>query len=145
MEDINMTPTEIVKSSHHFRIIMNVVKKRFPYVVGYEIDENFDEKWDEYELNFFVNLILSAEKVSQYRPNWEKHFWVDGYLERDGFYDSLFISSIYELKDGDSGPTPSEDEKSIDDLMTKMYREDEFFKNIKITKQPTASKFILTA
>ena len=69
MEDINMTPTEIVKSSHHFRIIMNVVKKRFPYVVGYEIDENFDKKWDEYNLNFFVNLILSAEKVSQYRPN----------------------------------------------------------------------------
>jgi len=29
--------------------------------------------------------------------------------------------------------------------MTKMYREDEFFKDIKITKQPGISQFILTA
>jgi hypothetical protein len=144
MEDINMTPTEIVKSSHHFRIIMNIVRKNFPYVVGYEIDDNFDEKWDQYNLNFFVNLILSAEKVSQYRPNWEKHFWVDDYLKRNGVYESIFISSIYELKDGESGPSPSEDEKSIEDLMTELYRQDDFFINVKIKKQPGISNFILT-
>jgi len=56
-----MTPTEIVKSSHHFRIIMNVVKKRFPYVVGYEIDEFMSR----YSFPQYMNLKMENQDQLQ--------------------------------------------------------------------------------
>lgn len=134
-----MTPEEIVNTSHHFRMIMNSLKKKYPYIIGYELPENFNEKWSEYNYNFFVNLVISKSKALELRPNWQTYFWVDGYDE----YDAVFLTLIFEEKEGESGPSPKEDERGIDSEVESLYNTKHIPKDIKIKKQPGVSKYIL--
>lgn len=134
-----MTPEEIVNTSHHFRMIMNSLKKKYPYIIGYELPENFNEKWDEYNYNFFVNLVISKSRALELRPNWQTYFWVDGYDE----YDAVFLTLIFEEKEGESGQSPKEDERGIDNEIESLYNTKHIPKDIKIRKQPGVSKYIL--
>lgn len=139
-----MIPAEIVNSSSHFNIIMNVIKKKYPYVVGYDLSADFEEKWEKYEAAFFVELILSESKVKEFRPNWERNFWVDSHMEKYGTYESPFLSTIFDVKDNESGPSPSEDSKGIENTMNSLHYTKHIPGQIKIQKEPMISGFILT-
>lgn len=134
-----MTPEELVTTSPHFEIIMNRLKSRFPYIIGYKLPDDFNYKWNEYNYNFFVNLLISKSKALELRKNWETYFWVDGYDE----FDAVFLTLIFEEKEGESGPSPKEDEKGIDDTFNKYYDSRGIPNEIKLKKQPGVSKYIL--
>lgn len=134
-----MTPEEIVKTSPHFRIIMNSIMRKYPYIIGYELTDNFNQKWNEYDFNFFVSLIISKSKALEFRKNWQTWFWVDGYDE----YDAVFLTLIFEEKEGESGPSPKEDEQNIDNEFEKLYSTKHIPRDVKLNKQPGVSKYIL--
>lgn len=134
-----MTPEELVRTSPHFEIIMHQLKKQYPYIVGYEIPDNFNEKWDEYRYNFFVNLIVSKSRALELRPGWQTLFWVDGYDE----YDAIFLTMIFEEKEDSDGPSPKDDELGIENLFEKYYNAKGVPNEIKLQKQPGVSQYIL--
>lgn len=136
-----MTPEELVRKSPHFEIIMHQLRKKYPYIVGYELPSEFNQKWDEYKYNFFVSLIISKSKALEVRPNWVPEFWVDGFDE----FDSIFLGVLFDEKEGESGPTPQEDELGIDDTFRKYYESKSIPQEIKLPKQPGVSKYILRA
>lgn len=133
-----MTPEEIVKNSYHMKVIMAALRQKYPYIIGYEFPENFNENWNKYDYNFFINLIVSKEKALEFRKNWELNWWVESYDE----FDAVFLSLIFTTNEL-PGPKPTEDNTGIDNEMSKLADSKHIPREVKLPKQAGCSLFIL--
>ena len=80
---------ETLKKNPIFKSIIASLKRRYPFIIGYRIPEDFEEDVIEYPTLMFINLVISLDKLSEYLGNKELDDWVNDYFK----YNNEFVST----------------------------------------------------
>ena len=80
---------ESLKKNPIFKSVIASLKRRYPFIIGYRIPEDFEEDVIEYPTLMFINLVISLDKLSEYLGNKELDNWVNDYFK----YNNEFVST----------------------------------------------------
>ena len=60
---------EDIQSNLEFKAVMKSIRNKYPFIVGYELPEDFEDKWVEYTSILPVRYIVSLGKVKEMFPD----------------------------------------------------------------------------
>lgn len=113
-----MTRTE-VENSLEMRIVQREMVKKYPFILDIKMTDDFEKDETFYEYVYFSKITISNSKILEQYPNWEIRSWMEGRLEEEGQIDNLiFLSELYLSLDH---PTPSEVQKEMDEMTSKIH------------------------
>lgn len=113
-----MTRTE-VENSLEMRIVQREMVKKYPFILDIKMTDDFEKDEAFYEYVYFSKITISNSKILEQYPNWEIRSWMEGRLEEEGQIDNLiFLSELYLSLDN---PTPSEVQKEMDEMTSKIH------------------------
>lgn len=129
---------EDIKKNLEFKAVMKSIRNKYPFIVGYELPDDFENKWNEYTSILPVRFIVSFEKLKEMFPDWELMFYVPSYLEKDGSYDSIYLSTSFDTSEND-GPTKVE--KDIENIADRVRSSKVIPQKMKINRLVVPSLF----
>lgn len=98
-----MTKEEF-KNSIDYKLLSKGLKQRFPYLIGIEPADNFEDKESEYPNFIFIDFIFSLEKLLETFRYWEPFTWTKQDLNKQGFSESYTLGSLVNCADEDNCP-----------------------------------------
>jgi hypothetical protein len=98
-----MTKEEF-KNSLDYKFLSKSLKQQFPYLVGIEPIDNFEDKESLYPNFIHVDFIFSLEKLLETFPYWEPYTWTKQDLNKQGFSESYTLGALVNCSDEDNCP-----------------------------------------
>jgi hypothetical protein len=110
---------EEVQNSLEMRIVQREMVKKFPFIIDIKMTDDFEENDALYEYVYFSKITISNSKILEQYPHWQIRSWMEGRLEEDGQVDNLiYLTELYLDLDH---PTPSEVQKEMDEMTSKIH------------------------
>lgn len=128
---------EEVTKSVFFRVLMNMIKRDFPFIVGGDIVGQ-NETGD-----YLLDLMISESKIERFRPDWRKHWWIgeDG----DPNPIELSISGFFEETEENTDPSPEDEDDKLNEMMDNLRKKDWLEKDLKIDNRLFLNDFVLVS
>jgi len=95
---------EDFKDSIDYKLLSKALKQQFPYLIGIEPTDNFEDKDLEYPNFIHIDFIFSLEKLLENFPYWEPFTWTKQDLNRQGFSESYTLGSLVNCADENNCP-----------------------------------------
>jgi hypothetical protein len=132
-----MTREDII-SNLEFKAVIKSIRNKYPFIVGYELPEDFEDKWVEYTSILPVRYIVSLGKVKEMFPDWEPMFYVPTFMKQDGYYDGIYLSNAFNTNDNEE---PRNVEKDFENISERVRRSSVIPREKKIGRAIVPSKF----
>ena len=132
-----MTEEDILKNLE-FKSTMKSIKNKYPFIVGYELPEDFENKWNEYTSILPVRFIVSLSKLQEIFPDWELMFYVPSYLKSNGYFDSVYLSSAFDTSENQK---PRDVERDFETISNRVRKSKIIPSNMKINRMIIPSLF----
>jgi len=128
---------EEVTKSVFFRVLMSMIKRDFPFIVGGDIVGQ-NETGD-----YLLDLMISESKIERFRPDWRKHWWVgeDG----DPNPVELSISGFFEETEENTDSSPEDEDDKLGEMMDNLRKKDWLGKDLKIDNRLFLNDFVLVS
>ena len=133
-----MTREDII-SNLEFKAVMKSIRNKYPFIVGYELPEDFEDKWVEYTSILPVRYIVSLGKVKEMFPDWELMFYVPTFMKQDGHYDGIYLSNAFDTNDNEE---PRNVEKDFENISDRVRKSSVIPREKKIGRSIVPAKFI---
>lgn len=91
--------TEYIISNPEFKSAIRSLKKKYPFILGFEFPDNIEQKLDEYETVIPIRLVLSLEKMKELYPHWIPQWYVAPTIKREGKFDAIYVSSAWDTSE----------------------------------------------
>lgn len=130
-----MTREDII-SNLEFKAVMKSIRNKYPFIVGYELPEDFEDKWVEYTSILPVRYIVSLKKLNEMFPDWKVMFYVPSFMKEDGYFDGIYLANAFETSD-----EPRNVEKDIENISDRVRKSNVIPVRKKINRAIVPAKF----
>lgn len=124
-----------ITNSVFFKVLMSMIKRELPYVVGGNIvGENEPE-------DILLDLMISESKVKRFRPDWKKNWWVgeDG----DPNPSELNLRGLFSETEENTDNSPEDDDDKLIEMFDNLRKKDWLVRDLKIDKRIFLNDFVL--
>lgn len=127
---------ENILSNLEFKAVMKSIRNKYPFIVGYELPEDFEDKWVEYNSILPVRYTVSLEKLREMFPDWEVMFYVPTFMGQDGYYDGIYLSNAFNTTEG-----PRNVEKDLENISDRVRKSSVIPREKKIGRAIVPARF----
>lgn len=126
---------EHITNSVFFKVLMSMIKREIPYVVGGNIvGEN--ETGD-----ILLDLLISESKVERQRPDWKKNWWVgeDG----DPNPTEINLQGLFQETEENTDNSPEDDNDKLIEMFDNLRKKNWLGPDLQIDKRIFLNDFVL--
>ena len=126
---------EDITNSVFFKVLMSMIRREIPYVVGGNIvGEN--ETGD-----ILLDLLVSESKVERQRPNWKKNWWVgeDG----DPNPTEINLQGFFQETEENTDNSPEDDNDKLIEMFDNLRKKNWLGPDLQIDKRIFLNDFVL--
>jgi hypothetical protein len=80
---------QILKSNPIFRLGVSNLKKKYPFIIGYNFPSNYDEQLSEYPQLIFINIVYSIPQIVESQNLTLEPYMKDWFKYNDSITSSL--------------------------------------------------------
>lgn len=91
--------TDYIISNPEFKAAIRSLKKKYPFILGFEFPDNIEQKLEEYSTVIPIRLVFSLEKMKELFPDWIPLWYVAPTIEREGKFDAIYVSSAWDTSE----------------------------------------------
>jgi hypothetical protein len=93
--------TEYITNNPEFKAAIRSLKKKYPYILGFEFPNGFEEKLREYQTIIPIKLVISMDKIKEFYPDWVPLWYIEPTIERESRFDAIYLSSAWDTSEND--------------------------------------------
>lgn len=126
---------EHITNSVFFKVLMSMIRREIPYVVGGNIvGEN--ETGD-----ILLDLLISESKVERQRPDWKKNWWVgeDG----DPNPTEINLQGLFQETEENTDSSPEDDNDKLIEMFDNLRKKNWLGPDLQIDKRIFLNDFVL--
>lgn len=126
---------ENIINSVFFKVLMSMIRREIPYVVGGNIvGEN--ETGD-----ILLDLLISESKVERQRPDWKKNWWVgeDG----DPNPTEINLQGLFQETEENTDSSPEDDNDKLIEMFDNLRKKNWLGPDLQIDKRIFLNDFVL--
>jgi len=126
---------EHITNSVFFKVLMSMIRREIPYVVGGNIvGEN--ETGD-----ILLDLLISESKVERQRPDWKKNWWVgeDG----DPNPTEINLQGLFQETEENTDNSPEDDNDKLIEMFDNLRKKNWLGPDLQIDKRIFLNDFVL--
>lgn len=126
---------EDITNSVFFKVLMSMIRREIPYVVGGNIvGEN--ETGD-----ILLDLLISESKVERQRPDWKKNWWVgeDG----DPNPTEINLQGLFQETEENTDNSPEDDNDKLIEMFDNLRKKNWLGPDLQIDKRIFLNDFVL--
>jgi hypothetical protein len=86
---------EEFKKTNDYKLLTRALTSNYPWILGIEPDNLFEEWWDRFETLISFNIVISMEKFLQSYPYMTPYDWTIYRIDKEGFFSSQLGASYY--------------------------------------------------
>jgi hypothetical protein len=86
---------EEFKKTNDYKLLTRALTSNYPWILGIEPDNLFEEWWDRFETLISFNIVISMEKFLQSYPYMTPYDWTIRRIDTEGFFESQLGASYY--------------------------------------------------
>lgn len=94
---------ESLKKNPVFKSVIASLKRRYPFIIGYRIPEEFENDVLEFPTMIFINLVISIDKLSEYLKDTEVDNWVNDYFKYNNEFVTTSLWTPFDVDVDDKG------------------------------------------
>jgi hypothetical protein len=91
--------TEYIVNNAEFKAAIRSLKKKYPFILGFEFPSNIEQRLREYQTVIPIKLVISMDKIKEFYPDWIPLWYVEPTIEREGKYDAIYVSSAWDTSE----------------------------------------------
>jgi hypothetical protein len=129
---------EDVASNLELKAVIKSIRNKYPFIVGYQFPDDFEDKWERYSSILPLRYIVSLSKLKETFPDWEPMFYIPSYIKKDGYYDGIYMSNGFDTTENNE---PRKVEKDIENIAERVRKTKVIPPQMKIGRDIVPSSF----
>jgi hypothetical protein len=129
---------EDLTSNLEFKSVIKSIRNKYPFIVGYQIPDDFEDKWVRYPSIIPLRYVVSLSKLKEMFPDWKPMFYVPSYIKQDGYYDGVYMSNGFDTTENEE---PRKVEKDIENISERVRKTKVIPSQMKINRHIVPSSF----
>lgn len=134
---------ETLKKNPVFKSVIASLKRRYPFIIGYRLNEDFEDDMIEYPTLIFFDLVISLEKLMEHLEDEELDNWVTDYFKYNDEFRTTSLWTPFDV-DVDNKGEIEDLQSDIETDIPKIQRDNEplFNSNDKVGKSLRGLSYI---
>lgn len=126
---------EHITNSVFFKVLMSMIRREIPYVVGGNIVGESETG------DILLDLLISESKVERQRPDWKKNWWVgeDG----DPNPTEINLQGLFQETEENTDNSPEDDNDKLIEMFDNLRKKNWLGPDLQIDKRIFLNDFVL--
>ena len=126
---------EDITNSVFFKVLMSMIRREIPYVVGGNIVGESETG------DILLDLLISESKVERQRPDWKKNWWVgeDG----DPNPTEINLQGLFQETEENTDNSPEDDNDKLIEMFDNLRKKNWLGPDLQIDKRIFLNDFVL--